>query len=1000
LDSSAERLADAYRFLSDALGDVPAVASEDWLRDNYYIVQDQIREIRQDLPRRFYLQLPKLAEGPYEGYPRVYLIARELIGHTAGRLDLEMLADFTAAYQREAPLSIGETWAIPIMLRLGLVEELQRLVDDVVAARRSRQQARKWETALAAGAARRAEDFDRLLAEEVDGTGRLPTAFVVELMQWLRDQPLSAAGAWEALRRALEAQGDAPEALVRAEHQREASDQLAIGNIVTSMRLLSSIDWPLFFDRVSVVEQVLSGDPAGAYAEMDFATRDRYRHSIEELSRRSQSPELVVATRAIEMAREAMEQDPANDRRHHVGYYLISRGRFALEEALRYRPRVRERLARFVFEHPAIGYLGTLGLATALGVSGLLAYAARHGTSTRGLWIVGLLVLLPVSELAIALLNALLTAVIRPRQLPKLALKLGIPVSARTVVVVPAIIDSASRVEALFHDLEVRFLANRDPHLHFALLSDFADAATATTPQDEALVAMARAQVDALNDRHGPDRFLLCHRERRWNVSQERWIGWERKRGKLQEFNRLLRGAGDTSFVVLHGDVSVLPSIKYVITLDSDTHLPIDAGRRLVGALSHPLNRPRFNPQFRRVTEGYGILQPRVQVSVESAARTPFAQVYSGHVGLDPYTTAVSDIYQDLFHEGTYVGKGIYDVDAFEAALESRVPENALLSHDLFEGLYARAGLCTDIDVVDDYPANYLAFASRQHRWVRGDWQIRPMDLADRARQRRPSRRQPPAGRLPLEDSGQPASQPAGPGARRAVDCRLDVAPRIDDGLVGTGADGAGLSRVHAGGPFVEQPRPRHPAARTRARRARQRRRRRQPGVPGHRLPAASERADARRHHPDAGPLLYPAPDARVGDRRPWHADGSLASRAAASHAADSAGRRRDRAPGRCRRSSAARHCASCRPAVGGLSAAGVRDGTIAVDQRHRPHPHSAGGVPARGAQDVALLRRSRHVRRSLADSRQHPGRPARVDRAPHVPDQHRAAAAVDAGGL
>ncbi|HLB83106.1 MAG TPA: protein ndvB, partial [Steroidobacteraceae bacterium] len=237
-------------------------------------------------------------------------------------------------------------------------------------------------------------------------------------------------------------------------------------------------------------------------------------------------------------------------------------------------------------------------------------------------------------------------------------------------------------------------------------------------------MAMARAQVDALNDRHGPDRFLLCHRERRWNVSQAKWIGWERKRGKLAEFNRLLRGARDTSFVVLHGDLSVLQSIKYVITLDSDTHLPIDAGRRLVGALSHPLNRPRFSGQVRRVTEGYGILQPRVQVSVESAARTPFAQVYSGHVGLDPYTTAVSDVYQDLFHEGTYVGKGIYDVDAFEAALEGRVPENALLSHDLFEGLYARAGLCTDIDVVDDYPSNYLAFASRQHRWVRGDWQI------------------------------------------------------------------------------------------------------------------------------------------------------------------------------------------------------------------------------------------------------------------------------------
>jgi cyclic beta-1,2-glucan synthetase len=725
LDESAARLENAYQFLSTiARSDPQPVASEDWLRDNYHVVQDQIREVRQDLPRKFYLELPKLAQGPYEGYPRVYLIARELIAHTAGRFDLETLVDFTAAYQRAAPLSIGETWAIPIMLRLGLVEELRRLVDGVVSARHSREQARKWETALAERRPRREQDLDRLLQAEVEANGRLSAAFVVELMQWLRDQPSSAGPAWQALQRALETQGDSPEELLRVEHQREATDQLAIGNVMTSMRLLSSIDWPFFVDRVSVVEQILKEDPAGAYAEMDFATRDRYRHSVEHLSRRSKTPELVVAQRAIALARHAQEHDPVNDRRHHVGYYLISRGRFRLEEDLGYPPRARERLARFVFEHPAIGYLGTIGLTTALGVWGLVAYGSRHGATPGGRWLIVLISLIPISELAIALLNSLLTSAIRPRQLPKLALKNGIPAQDRTIVAVPAIIEAESRIESLFHDLEVRFLANRDPHLHFALLSDFADAPTQTTAGDDRLVELARAKVDALNNRYGTDRFFVFHRERRWNTSQQRWMGWERKRGKLREFNRLLRGATDTSFIITHGDLTVLRSIKYVITLDSDTDLPIEAGRRLVGTLSHPLNRPRFDARVQRVTEGYGVLQPRVQVSVESAARTTFAQVFAGHVGLDPYTTAVSDVYQDLFHEGSYVGKGIYDVDAFEAALAGRVPENALLSHDLFEGLYARAGLCTDIDLVDDYPSNYLAFAARQHRWVRGDWQI------------------------------------------------------------------------------------------------------------------------------------------------------------------------------------------------------------------------------------------------------------------------------------
>jgi cyclic beta-1,2-glucan synthetase len=305
-----------------------------------------------------------------------------------------------------------------------------------------------------------------------------------------------------------------------------------------------------------------------------------------------------------------------------------------------------------------------------------------------------------------------------------LALRSGIPEESRTLVVVPVIIDTEARVLSLFHDLEVRYLANPDPHLHFALLTDFPDALERVTPADERVLGAAVARVDELNERHGAGRFFLFHRERRWNPSESRWMGWERKRGKLAELNRLLRGADDTSFVVQHGERSILPAVRYVITLDSDTQLPIDSARRLVGTISHPLNRPRFDHKLGRVTEGYGVLQPRVGVGLESANRTTFALVFSGHVGIDPYTSAVSDVYQDLFHEGNFVGKGIYDVDAFTAALEGRVPENCLLSHDLFEGFYARTGLTTDIHVVDDYPSNYLAFAARLHRWVRGDWQI------------------------------------------------------------------------------------------------------------------------------------------------------------------------------------------------------------------------------------------------------------------------------------
>ena len=211
---------------------------------------------------------------------------------------------------------------------------------------------------------------------------------------------------------------------------------------------------------------------------------------------------------------------------------------------------------------------------------------------------------------------------------------------------------------------------------------------------------------------------------RLWNASEGRWIGWERKRGKIDEFVRLLRGAADTSFVERVGDLSVLPKITYCITLDSDTRLPRDAAKALIGIAMHPLNQPRVDARSRLVTEGYGIIQPRVSVTMASAAGSVFARVYAGHTGVDPYTTAVSDVYQDLFGEGIYTGKGLFHVDAFHATLEGRVPENALLSHDLFEGLYARAALATDVEVVDDYPPTVLAHARRQRRWVRGDWQV------------------------------------------------------------------------------------------------------------------------------------------------------------------------------------------------------------------------------------------------------------------------------------
>ncbi len=282
-------------------------------------------------------------------------------------------------------------------------------------------------------------------------------------------------------------------------------------------------------------------------------------------------------------------------------------------------------------------------------------------------------------------------------------------------------------VEEMIEHIQVLALGNLDPYIHFAILGDFADADARDMPGDEAILDAARAGIADLNARYsdGPiGRFYLFHRARQWNPGEGVWMGWERKRGKIEEFNRLLRGATDTTFTVQVGDLEILPGVRYCLTLDSDTRLPRDAAKKLIGILAHPLNRAHFDPREGRVTEGYGILQPRVSVTMASAAGSLFARLYAGHTGVDPYTTAVSDTYQDVFGEGIFTGKGLYDVDAFTAALHERVPENALLSHDLFEGVYARTALVTDVEVVDDYPASVLAHARRQHRWVRGDWQI------------------------------------------------------------------------------------------------------------------------------------------------------------------------------------------------------------------------------------------------------------------------------------
>jgi cyclic beta-1,2-glucan synthetase len=717
-DDNARALREAYRVLAHDVrtGQFVTTAAE-WLLDNFHLVTAEIADIRRHLPRTYYRQLPTLASREHGGYARIYAMAVELVRHSDSRIDRHQLLVFLNSYQRVAPLTMGELWAWPSMLKLALIENLRRLADETLEARRARLAAGAHVSAIESGA--------QPVSAPLPAT--LHIAYVVELLHRLREYGVRLSPIRAAVEDHLASRQTTAEDAIRGEHQRQAADQVSVANAVTSLRLCATLDWRQYVEAVSLVEQVLQRDPAGAYARMDFLSRDRQRRAVEQLAAPSGDAQIRVALKAIESARQAAAAGSTSDRAAHVGYHLIDRGRRDLEIDVAYRPRFANQLGRTVLAHPTLMYLGPIAVVTALFLGAGAAYAHHAGGSPRLTVAVVLLLLIPAADIAGALAQRIVAWAVPPRRLPRIDLVDGVPSEARTMVVVPTLLTSEESVAALLEHIEILALGNLDPCIHFAILSDFTDAESQDRPDDAALLSAAQAGIEDLNRRHGPDhadRFFLFHRQRRWNARERSWIGWERKRGKIEEFNRLLRGARDTSFTVQVGELAVLGAVRYCLTLDTDTRLPRNAAKELIGIIEHPLNRPRFNASVGRVTEGYGILQPRVSVTMASAAGSLFARTYAGHTGVDPYTTAVSDVYQDLFDEGIFTGKGLYDVDAFVASLEGRVPENTLLSHDLFEGLYARTALVTDVEVVDDYPSSVLAHARRQHRWVRGDWQI------------------------------------------------------------------------------------------------------------------------------------------------------------------------------------------------------------------------------------------------------------------------------------
>jgi cyclic beta-1,2-glucan synthetase len=723
LDDSEMHIRDAYALIAGIVeGKQQAIPLGEWLADNFYLIEEKIRNVRKSMPqKKGRPSLPCLQRGKKAGLPRIYELAAEFVLHTDASIDKESLGRFISIYQETAPLQLAELWALPTMLELAIIESLGRIAHQLSRNCRNRDLASHWASRMLETAGEDPSALILVIADMARAQPDLEGPFVAELVRCLQGQGSSVTLPLNWIEQRLSQSADSIERLVQREVQLQAADQVSMSNGIGSLRFISHMNWQDFIETASVVEGVLRDDPAGIYTHMDFETRDRYRHVIEHVAQESLLPEKEIAQKALDRASKSF----GKSKEAHIGYYLVGKGLTLLEQdANAHLPRSKKWSLNQVY--PLSLYLLVFTLLTVVPSLGLSAWLIKAGVATAPVIILSPFLLMSFSYLAAEIINSLVSRIVKPRFLPSMDFAAGIPDEARTLVTVPTMISNRSSVDQACKALEVRFLANRSRNLYFCLLTDFPDAWTEHLVDDDSLLAYAGEKIQALNVAYpeNEDSFFLLHRPRLWNSQENKWMGYERKRGKLAALNSFLLEGDTTAFSFTAGRLAVLKNIRYVITLDADTGLPLKTAQKMAAAMAHPLNHPHYDERAGRITEGYGILQPRMATGFLGSTVSLYARLFGGEGGIDPYTRAVSDAYQDLFAQGSFVGKGIYDVAAFEVTLKNRLPENRILSHDLLEGCYTRSGLLNTVQLYEDYPSSYAADIKRRHRWVRGDWQI------------------------------------------------------------------------------------------------------------------------------------------------------------------------------------------------------------------------------------------------------------------------------------
>ena len=725
-------IASVYRELSDEVSkkrSVPPAA--EWLLDNFYIVEEQVKSIRQDFKRDDYLRLPVLKCGPMKSLARIHVIATELVAHTDGQIDERIITDFLKAYQSNSILLDRELWAMPVMIRLALIDNIRNICEKIRDTHNKWRKADEIADSILKSQSPDENHFKKILKENLMDSHDISLSFVEHLSYRLRRGGREFSPLLRHIDAALARHGTSLDAVTQREHNTQASYAVLIGNSIVSLKFISTVDWVEIFEASSHVSKILSQDPDGTYNLMDLPSRDFYRKKIEYLASEYETSEIHVAQQAVELAARAIPQcqtqDSFNpdtlDAKCHVGYYLAGNGVPELIKSLGYSAKKASGKPHNKKTFTAVLYFLSIGVLT-FAVAFLIAFYTYKNTDAHNTLLAllsGISLLIPASEAAIFVVNKVSCKLTKPYIFPRLELKDGIPKKYSTMIVIPALLPDVRRVEELIQNLETHYHANREDNLYFALAGDFKDSTEQKMPEDDAIIEAALKGIKELNNKYskdGVDIFYFFHRHRQFNPVQNKWMGWERKRGALIEFNDLLLGSMDTSYSVISGSLPPDVEIKYVITLDADTMMPIGAAKKLIGTLAHPLNRPVVHPRKNIVVDGYGLIQPRIIFDIESSNKTLFSRIFTGQEGFDPYAGAVSDIYQDLFGEGIFTGKGIYHLEVFQSILKETIPENSVLSHDLIEGCFIRAGLASDIELVDSYPKNYASFFARLHRWL------------------------------------------------------------------------------------------------------------------------------------------------------------------------------------------------------------------------------------------------------------------------------------------